>query len=125
MTIYMHIATIAWLCFVLGFLKRRNKRAHIPLVSTGLVLDIALVFYLQVTRSAVQTAASFTLSPLSQLHILFSSCALLLYFPMIFLGIKLNLGTPAEKTRLLHRRIGALTLILRSLGFGFMFSLIR
>lgn len=117
----MTIASLAWLCLVLGYLARRKRSRHVPLVVAGIGADLGLVLYLQITREAVQTAVSFSLSPLEQIHILFSTLALVLYFPVLYLGIQLIRGQ--KTSRLLHKRFAVTALIFRTLGFLFMFSM--
>jgi len=123
MTINMWIASVAWLLLALGYTQRRNRKRHVPLVLAAIGMDIGLVLYLQFTRSAVQKALEFSLKILQQIHIGFSTLALLLYFPILFLGFKLLRGDRDPKTRLLHIRIATIALIARTLGFCFMFSM--
>lgn len=119
----MWIASFAWLCLVIGYLKRKERSVHIRLMLIGICTDIALVLYLQVTRSAVQTALKFSLTAFQQIHIGFSTLALLLYFPVLFLGIQLIKGTGSAHTKARHMVIAQTALILRTLGFLFMFSM--
>ena len=123
MTIYMWIATAAWLCLVAGYLKRKSKSTHVLLMRTAIFTDIALVLYLQVTRGAVQTALSFNLTLLKQLHIGTSTIALLLYFPVLYLGFRLLQGKGTARTRALHIRIAMTAFVFRTLGFFLMFSM--
>ena len=83
MTPSMYFATIAWLVLVIGYLQRRTRSRHVPLMLAGIFMDIGLVLYLELTKHAVETALEFKLSTLQQLHIASSSVALLLYFPLL------------------------------------------
>lgn len=123
MTIYMYIALMAWLCLAFGFAKRKDRSVHIPFVLLGITLDFLLVLYLQVTRDAVGTALQFKLNIFQQIHIGFSTAALLLYFPVLYLGFRLvkRIATPAQ--RALHIKIAITALILRTFGVLFMFSM--
>ena len=130
MTISMWIATLAWALMVTGFLFRKTTKIHVPLVLSGIMLDVTLVLFLQITRSAVQTALKFELTALKQIHIGFSSAALLLYIPTITLGCTLLYAKRKKqpinpRTRKLHITIAVTTLCLRTLGFIFMFSMWR
>ena len=125
MTLQMWIATFAWVCLVLGYAQRRDVRRHVPLVLTGIFTDIGLVLFLQISRSAVQTALEFSLEPLQQLHILFSSIALVLYLPTLVLGSLLVCGCGNENTKARHMLIARTALFFRTLGFLFMFSMWR
>ena len=123
MTINMWIAALAWVLMVCGVLSRKTMRRHMNFMRAALLLDISLVLYLQFTREAIQTAASFKLSFFEQTHIGFSTCALLLYFPMMFLGYKLSKDVTNKKIRNIHRKLGFTTFTFRTLGFIFMFSM--
>jgi hypothetical protein len=124
MTGNMYIATVAWVLLSIGVLFRKRRGVHVSLMITGIVLDIGLVLYLQVTREAVQTALEFSLKPLEQVHIGFSTLALVLYFPVLFLGFKLLLG-PTASLRKLHITLGSMAYVFRSAGFIFMFSMLQ
>ena len=123
MTINMWIATTAWLLLVAGYLRRRDRRLHVRLMVSGIVLDILLVLYLQVTRSAIQSALAFSLKILQQVHIGFSTVALLLYFPVLYLGVRLVRGEKTPGLRERHMRVALAALAFRTLGFIFMFSM--
>lgn len=121
-TIYMGIASFAFFLMVYGFNNRKNHLLHAKLMVSTIVLDLTLVLVLQIQRHAVQTAVSFTLSPLQQIHILVSTIAVILYFPMIYLGRKNLMGIANQSERKWHRRLGYITFIFRTLGFITMFS---
>ena len=123
MTANMWVATLAWTLLILGYLQRRNRRRHIPLMLTGIFIDIGLVFYLQITRSAIQTAVSFSLSWIRQLHVISSTLAFVLYFPVLASGWKLATGRGGRDLRRQHIRLATTALVLRTLGFLLMFSL--
>ena len=125
MTINMYFATLAWFCLVLGYFFRRHRRKHLSFVLTGILLDISLVIFLQFTRSAIQTAISFELSILEQLHIAFSTTALICYFPTLYFGLRLLSGSYLPHVRIWHKRIACFALATRTLGFLFMFSMIK
>lgn len=124
MTVNMYIATVAWLLLLLGYAMRRNRAIHVPLMLLGISSDILLVLYLQLTKSAVETALSFSLSSLQQLHIACSSVALILYFPVLFLGFTLLRGRATKSARKLHVRLASTALVFRTLGFFLMFSML-
>lgn len=90
----------------------------------GILTDLIIVLVLQVSREAVQTAMEFSLSPLQQAHVFSSSVAVLLYFPVIALGLLRYKNIYGKGVRLAHIRLGLLAFIFRSLGFIFMFSLV-
>ena len=124
MTLNMWIAVLAWILLSAGLLKRKERSLHVLLMRSGIVLDIALVLYLQITREAVQTAAEFSLPIMEQIHIGFSTLALLLYFPVLYLGWQLGKESVPAK-RALHIRLGLGAYVCRTLGFLFMFSMVQ
>ena len=124
MTINMYIATVAWICLMLGFVNRSNRKRHIRLMLVGIFLDIGLVLFLQVTRHAVQTAMELKLEVLPQLHILFSTLALVCYFPVLWFGFQLAFGEPLRSTKTWHLRFAYPAIFFRTIGFGLMFSMI-
>ena len=123
MSANMYLATLAWLSLVAGWCLRRKRRLHIPLVLNGIILDMSLVFYLELTRGAVETAVSFKLGALQQLHVGVSTVALILYFPVLWLGFRVFHNPGEEGVRKKHRRVAQLALIFRTLGFFLMFSM--
>lgn len=124
-TPYMTMATLAYVLMSAGVIFRRERIAHARLMGTAIFIDLALVIILQIQRSAIQVAIGFELSWLEKTHILFSLLAVILYVPMIYLGLLRyrNKATSFQKT--LHHRLGIFTFIFRTLGFVFMFSMLK
>ena len=118
----MGVATLAWLMLTGGVLLEMPRRAHRFWMLAGIGLDLLLVLVLQVQRGAVQTAASFSLGPVQQLHIAFSLGAVLLYGPVVWLGWKRYQGEQARAMN--HRKAGWVTYIFRTIGFVLMFSML-
>lgn len=123
MTIYMWIATVAWIALVVGYAQRRDRARHVAFMRTGIFLDFGLVLYLEVTRGAVEKALGFSMKLLPQLHIAASTIALLLYFPVLLLGYKLVKGTGKPETKAWHVRFALSAFFFRTLGFLLMFSM--
>jgi hypothetical protein len=122
-TPYMVIAAFNYLLILYGFLHRKsNRQRHVRFVVSGIILDLALVLLLQFQRDAVGTALSFKLSFLNQAHILTSTIATVLYFPMMITGVML---LKKEHLRNVHRRLGTATILFRTLGFILMYSMIE
>ncbi len=123
-TPYMGIATVSYGMLLTGaFLARRNPKLHGSLMVTGASIDLTLVLFLEFSRDAIAEAVSLQMTLPQQLHIAFSTLAVLLYFPMAWLGWRAYQGS--SSTRLAHRRLGYVTLAFRTLGFLLMFSLIN
>jgi len=125
LTVPMGVASFAWLILTGGIFLDLNRLAHARWMLAGVLLDIALVLVLQFQRGAVQTAVARTLSEVQQLHIVASLGAVLLYLPAIALGRKIfrNSQTPEGK-RDLHRNVGRVAYLLRTLGYFLMFSML-
>ncbi len=123
MTFWMWIATASWLSLLLAYRTRKTTSVHLSFALLGIIADISLVLYLQLSRSAIQTAVSFTLSPLEQTHIVLSSLALLLYFPTLLLGVSLLFDNSSVRRIAYHRSFAISALTFRTLGFLFMFSM--
>jgi hypothetical protein len=123
-TPYMVVATFSYALMVMGILNRRQGQLHAKLMGGAISIDIVLVLVLEVLRSAIATAVGNELNLWQQLHVVFSTLAVVLYFPLIFVGLK-NLkheSTPEQKKW--HRNLGFTAFALRSIGFVLMFSML-
>jgi hypothetical protein len=126
MTPYMAIATISYFTMIAGLFYRKQTAIHYPLMSTSIILDLLIVLTLEINRHAVKTAVAMTLHPIQQLHILASSIAVLLYFPIVILGLlRLYAGYNSKKVRSTHKILGITAFIFRTLGFVLMFTLLK
>lgn len=123
-TPYMAIATAAYLNMVVGWWNRKRTVVHARQMQIAFGIDLALVLFLEVTRDAIGTALSFKLGFFQQLHILFSTLALVLYFPIFFIGRQLLSHKASPQARTWHIRLGVTAFILRTIGFILMFSLL-
>ncbi len=119
----MYIASAAWICLCGGVVLRRRTSLHIPLVLTAVATDYLLVLYLEYSRGALEKTFSGTLGSLELTHIFFSSLSLLLYIPTLAVGRLLRRGR--QDLRSIHRNLGFCTLCARTLGFFFMFSMLK
>lgn len=125
-SVYMTWASAAYFAMVIGLVLRKQRQRHIQLMNLAIVLDLALVLLLEFQRSAIATAADFSLSIAQQAHIGFSSLAVALYIPVLYLGWGLYLGKlSTDRHRRWHKRLGILAFIARTLGFLLMFSLLE
>lgn len=123
-TPYMGLATLSYGFMNIGLMNLRNREFHVRYMNSAIAIDIALVLALELQRDAIQTALSFSLSPLQQAHIAMSAIATVLYIPIMILGWRLYLGKLSSSGRLWHRRLGIIGYVFRSLGFLLMFSLL-
>lgn len=124
MTVSMWIATLAWLLLSCGLIHRHSVSKHLPRVLSGITIDIVLVGYLAITRDAIQTALQFDLSVLNQLHILCSTIACILYFPLLYVGFRLLKKRSSQILRRIHKRLAFTAYLFRTAGFIFMFSML-
>lgn len=123
-TPYMGVATFAYALMVTGLFFRKSDRfLHRKLMFSAMGIDLSLVLLLELQRSAVETVVALKLGPWQFAHVVASTLALLLYGPMIYLGKTLwEKNNP--RLRRLHRNLGILTFLLRTIGFTLMFSLL-
>lgn len=116
------IATAGWACLVVGWWHRRDRRRHLSWVLPGMALDLGLVLWLEFTRSVIERTVNEHYGPLQQIHIGTSTAAVVLYIPTIVLGARLALGKGGPATRVWHKRCAVPALVLRTVGFAFMWS---
>lgn len=123
-TPYMGAATFAYALMATGlFFRKSNRFLHRKLMFSAMGIDLSLVLLLELQRSAVETVVALKLGPWQFAHVLASTLALLLYGPMIYLGKTLwEKNNP--RLQQLHRGLGILTFLLRTVGFLLMFSLL-
>jgi hypothetical protein len=117
------IATFAYLALFQGVLLRKTKSIHIPLMLTGMATDVLLVLFLSITRNAIGTVASGELNTWQYSHVIASTSAVILYFPVFWLGrMRANNLANFEQKRM-HRNFGLLAFIFRTIGFALMFTM--
>lgn len=126
LTPYMLAATFAYLLMVGGLYYRKQRQAHPKWMMAAIFLDLGIVLTLELQRHAIETALSFSLTPLQQAHIGFSSVATVLYFPVLFSGIACDRGWFKEikNKRQWHLKLGLTAFVFRTIGFLLMFSLL-
>ena len=118
---YDAVATVGWVLLVLGWWFRKDRKRHLSCVIPGMALDLGLVLWLEVARSVIERTVSTTYALHEQIHIGASTAAVLLYIPTIVLGILLiRGGGPA--VRMWHKRCAVPALVLRTIGFAFMWT---
>ena len=124
-TIYMGVATLAYLLMVCGLMKRKEPEVHRVFMGAAMFIDVSLVLILELQRSAVNTAVTEAMNGMQYTHIVASTAAVVLYFPLIYLGIS-NYRNKNSKLsrRKAHKRLGITAFIFRTIGFLTMFSLI-
>ncbi len=124
-TPYMAAATLAYGLMSIGLLNRKTTIVHARLMGSAIALDLGIVVTLELQRHAINTALSFSLTPMQQAHIAMSSIATLLYFPVVFLGWKRFRGKLSASGMRWHIRLGISAYAFRTLGFILMFALLE
>jgi hypothetical protein len=120
----MGIASLSYFLMVSGLIYRQERMVHVRLMTAAIAIDVLLVLTLEITKSAVETAASLKLIWPQQMHIGFSLLAVLFYIPVVYLGRKRFLGkaTTTQKNR--HLKMGITAFVFRTIGYIFMFSML-
>lgn len=125
MTYPMYCASLAWIILITGFIFRHKRSYHASMMTLGMLIDIILVLYLQVTRDAIQSAISLENSFFQSIHIVTSTLAIMFYLPLFFVGLMLLRNKALPFMRVWHIRFGILALTLRTIGFITMFSMLE
>lgn len=123
---YPWFATLAFILLLAGFLwRKRNRRLHAGLMTSGMVIDLTLVLLLEFTKDAVATAFGNELTAWQYAHVITSTLAVLFYIPVFALGsIRLLRPNSDQEIRHWHMQLGYFALFFRTLGFLFMFSML-
>jgi uncharacterized protein (TIGR03382 family) len=120
------LATLAFALLVAGWTQRRRRERHVPLVLSGIGLDLALVAWLEMSRSVVEKVAGTVghdpFPAMRWAHIATSSAAVVLYFPTMGLGFRLLRGAADPALRKRHAAFATAALAMRTLGFVFMWT---
>ena len=116
-------ATVAYALLVAGVLQRKHRPIHPILMSAGIGIDAALVLALQVQRSVIQDAITNTYSFWETGHILSSTVAFALYFPVVWLGVRQWRGIGGASGRAWHIRVALTAFLFRTIGFVLMFTI--
>ncbi|MFN7684720.1 MAG: hypothetical protein ACK5QT_04830 [Oligoflexia bacterium] len=120
----MAVATVAYFSMCSAILLRGNRRLHGKWMGLAMLTDVGLVIFLEATRHATGTAIGGSLNPLQILHVATSLIAVLLYLPLLWMGLRAlkGLATPAERRN--HRLLGMGAFLFRTAGFLLMFSML-
>ena len=123
-TVYVAIATVAYLLMILGLANRTQRLLHQRFMGATMALDVMVVTVLEVNRNAVETVLDGKLKVLQIGHIAASSVAVGLYGVVIALALARRRGRVGEWARVWHIRVGIAAFAWRSIGFVLMFSVI-
>lgn len=116
-------AIVAYLFLAAGLSQRKNRRLHPALMSCAILIDAILVITLQVQRHVIQEAATQSFTLFQAGHILSSTVAFALYFPVVIMGVLLLRGKGGPALRTWHIRCALTAFAFRTAGLILMFSL--
>ena len=117
-------ASTAYACLWAGVIARRRRSAHLTFVLTGVVLDVAVVTGLELSRHAVGTVVSGSMSTMLATHVWASASAIVCFVGAIVLGAFFVRGRSTSVVRW-HRRVGWAAMTARSIGFVTMLAVSR
>ena len=99
-----------------GVYFRKRRKWHVRIMGTVISWDILLVLQIELTRNAIDKASKYLENPfLLNFHISLALSTVIFYFIMIGTGRSLLKGN--EKIRPWHKKLGLITLLLRTLTF--------
>lgn len=109
-------STLVLVLVGLGLYFRRRARIHLAFMIAALVVDLGLVLYIELTRSAVEKVTTAPLGPVLTFHIVASVLVLLIYIVQVGLGVrKLRSGVSSH---LAHRYLGMAFVVLRLANYA-------
>jgi uncharacterized membrane protein YozB (DUF420 family) len=115
------LATLAFVLLALGWTQRRNRARHVPLVLSGIALDLALVVWLEISRGVVEKVAGaephVPFPAVRWAHIASSTLAVVAYVPTLWLGFRMLRSPGDAALRRRHAAVAVTALILRTIGF--------
>jgi uncharacterized membrane protein YozB (DUF420 family) len=124
------VSTIVLILIGIGLYYRRQRSMHWKFMAAAFAIDVALVFYIELTRHAVETVAT-QVKPFIWFHALISVLVLVLYVALAVLGRKMLAGAPVaiaagagmsmptdnSHLKHLHRNLGIAFCVLRGLNY--------
>ncbi|MDH5643018.1 MAG: hypothetical protein OEY63_02365 [Gemmatimonadota bacterium] len=109
------VSGVVLLVLFAGFwARKRNRRMHYGLMLTGFSLDLGLLLFVELNRSAINRVVEAD-SSMVLFHAGISTFVLLSYFVMIGLGVQLLKGKVA--VRGFHRNLAVVFAVLRISNF--------
>ncbi len=102
------ISIFACTLLIVGYVSRRHRKIHIPLMVSAFTIDMGLLLYIELTRHAIEQAVE---SPggLLIFHIIISVGVVVLYIGQVVSGMKKRKGQPSPW----HGKAGLPLVILR------------
>lgn len=105
-------------------LAKKNRNLHVRVMSFAMAWDVILILQIELSRHAVEKAISIANnSMILNIHVSLAVLTVVLYGFMIFLGRKVLAGDRSFLAA--HRKLGAVTLIMRILTYITSYSVVN
>lgn len=99
---------------IYGITKRKNRKIHVPVMSTVLLWDVLLILQIELGRGAVEKASKAVVNPMIlNIHVTFAVLSVIFYVLLVLTGRKLLKGEEVIRPR--HRLFGWTAFALRTL----------
>lgn len=99
---------------IYGITKRKNRKIHVPVMSTVLLWDVLLILQIELGRGAVEKASKAVVNPMIlNIHVTFAVLSVIFYVLLLLTGRKLLKGDEVIRPR--HRLFGWTAFALRTL----------
>ncbi|MDA8792435.1 hypothetical protein N9N67_04270 [Bacteriovoracaceae bacterium] len=114
-SIIFHAQSIIIVALMLyGVSKAKKRSLHSKIMTTTVIWDVLLILQIELTRSAINTAAKFSVNPMvMKIHLVCAISTAVLLFVSAFSGRKIYKNKQPLSS--FHRNVGRLTLFLRIL----------
>ena len=93
---YPYLSLVPMTLIAIGFVLRRQRRAHVPLMLVAILLDVGLIIKLETSRQVVDKAMH-AVSPLLKFHIAVAVSTVLAYCVMLVTVSMLLWGARTRK----------------------------
>ena len=104
------------LLMVVGAVVHRKRSLHVKIMSLAMIWDVILILQIELSRSAILKASNAVNNPMIlNIHISIAVTTVILYGFMVHSGRKVLAGNRTIRVR--HKRLGYLTLFMRTLTF--------
>ena len=105
---------------IYGIMKRKNRKIHVPVMSTVLLWDVLLILQIELGRGAVEKASKAVVNPMIlNIHVTFAVLSVIFYVLLVLTGRKLLKGE--EMIRARHRLLAGRHLFLEALLYSLAF----
>lgn len=104
------------LLMVVGAVVHRKRSLHVKIMSLAMIWDVILILQIELSRSAILKASNAaTNAMILNIHVSIAVTTVILYGFMVHSGRKVLAGDHTVRVR--HKRLGYLTLFMRTLTF--------